>query len=495
MANPYVFEFSSLTGGVDGALDSFNTTSLTDASHAKVDTGSIVYTYVFGSGSSATENSPFIVAPDTGTGRWLLSGAISKYDTKQNLLVNSGLGVCSNSTLENVPGTSNLITSWTNNTYETFTSSGANITSAINTTLSGQATSTFASDLTEGKLYRAVINLTLNSGAEPQFNISNASAEKSLSATLAAGVNTFIFTAGEEQSRAYFWTTNGVATNFSATCTLYEVTPGFIAADTLAMDGHSKTSTLDAYRYYNEDNTYGYGQYLLHLVKGADSAEYYSFDDLLMGYKDFHGRTVAGGFWVYSDTATDNIKVSIYDGVSEIALSTSFVGAGSKTWVEVSGAVANTATECTLRILCDGDTADESYISQPILIFGSVIGEGNYSQPQGEVVRCDSSEIYLEDYQSVTVSAGIDLDIESQSNGMIPKGFKALVMYLHGECAVAEKTISLGYQDLKLYSQVADIRIAGQGWVRDYDNDGAIQLSRNSTFNLVSISVFGVQVS
>ena len=52
MANPYVFEFSSLTGGVDGALDSLNTTSVPDASHARVDTGSIVYTYVFNSGSS-----------------------------------------------------------------------------------------------------------------------------------------------------------------------------------------------------------------------------------------------------------------------------------------------------------------------------------------------------------------------------------------------------------------------------------------------------------
>ena len=73
MANPYVFEFSSLTGGVDGALDSLNTTSIPDESHAKVDTGSIVYTYVFSSASSATESSPEIIAPDTGSGRWLLS--------------------------------------------------------------------------------------------------------------------------------------------------------------------------------------------------------------------------------------------------------------------------------------------------------------------------------------------------------------------------------------------------------------------------------------
>ena len=93
MANPYVFECSSLTGGVDGSLDSLNTTSLADASHAKVDTGSIVYTYVFSSASSATEKSPEIIAPDTGTGRWLLSSAIS----------NSGFGVYSYPNLSTPP--------------------------------------------------------------------------------------------------------------------------------------------------------------------------------------------------------------------------------------------------------------------------------------------------------------------------------------------------------------------------------------------------------
>ena len=76
MANSHVYEFSSLTGGVDGALDSINTTSIPDESHAKVDTGAIVYTYVFSSASSATESSPEIIAPDTGSGRCLITTAL-----------------------------------------------------------------------------------------------------------------------------------------------------------------------------------------------------------------------------------------------------------------------------------------------------------------------------------------------------------------------------------------------------------------------------------
>jgi len=491
MANPYVFEFSSLTGGVDGALDSFNTTSLTDASHAKVDTGSIVYTYVFGSGSSATENSPFIVAPDTGTGRWLLSGAISKYDTKQNLLVNSGLGVCSNSTLENVPGTSNLITSWTNATYETFTSSGANITSAINTTGNGQASFTFADDLAEGKLYRAVITLTLTSGTAPQFNINGTGT------TLVAGVNTIVFTALASQSTTYFWTTNGVATNFSATCTLYEVTPGFVAANSYGPDGWIKTTSADIYREHSGDNTKDGSFYALKFTKGADSNESLiwpvaSLHSTPAHYMKFRGRTVCIGMWVKTSVA-NNIKVGFYDGAWH--LSDYHTGGGEWEWLEYSYTPATDITRFNAGLYANGSTADESYHTQPVVMFGSSIGEGNYSQPQGEIVWCDATDIDLTDYNNDTISADVDIDIEAQSKGIIPKGFKALNMFLQGECAASEKTLSLGWQDLKLYSQVANGMISGNGMVRDKDNDGTISLKRDATFTLVEINITGVQVS
>lgn len=61
---------------------------------------------------------------------------------------------------------SNLITEWTNlagHPYETFTSSGANITSAIETGVDGQAYTNYWS-ITKGMAMKGVINLTLNSG-------------------------------------------------------------------------------------------------------------------------------------------------------------------------------------------------------------------------------------------------------------------------------------------------------------------------------------------
>jgi len=71
---PKFLNFSSLTGGGAGALDSVNTTSLANAAHAWVNDGTYFYFYVFNSASGAAEDSPLIIAPDTGTGRWILTG-------------------------------------------------------------------------------------------------------------------------------------------------------------------------------------------------------------------------------------------------------------------------------------------------------------------------------------------------------------------------------------------------------------------------------------
>lgn len=159
-----------------------------------------------------------------------------------------------------------------------------------------------------------------------------------------------------------------------------EVRHGCVDADTYAADDHSKTTTLDCFREWNvaSPNTYGYGKWLLKLVKGADTAEYYNFDDINIDYRDAQGKTVAFGCYVYSVTAVDNIKLSIYDGQSEIAVSTTHCGADSITWMEVTGTVAANATKVQPRILCDGDTSDIAYISHPVLLLGSKIGAGNY---------------------------------------------------------------------------------------------------------------------
>ena len=446
MANPRYFEFSSLTGGVDGALDSFNTTSLTDASHARVDTGSIVYTYVFGSGSSATENSPFIVAPDTGTGRWLLSSAISKYDTKQNLLTNSGFGVWSSSTLENI---------------------GTQI--SVSDIASGVCTTAATQNLAEGKLV--------------EFGAGGSTASGVYRVTAVVTDTTF--------------TINDTSITDATAVTCYESTPGCVSADTFGPDGWLKTSTLDIYREHSGTNTKDGSFYSAKMVKGNDASSglYWpkSISDKEHFYSRFAGKTVALGVWVKTAFASNAI-LRIYDGVSA-TYSSYHTGGGDWEWIEISKTCSTSISSFTVGIINYSDSTDIAYTSQPMLVFGSVIGEGNYSQPPGEVVWCDATSRSLTDYTSASVSADVAIDIEAQTEGAVPKGFRAINCILSGSCFTAEKYLSLDAVDLRIYSQVSNINVSNSDWVRDKNNDGLISLVRSATFSSVGIYITGVQVS
>jgi len=501
MANPYVFEFSSLTGGVDGSLDSHNTTSLPDESHAKVDTGSIVYFYVFNSSSSATEKSPEIIAPDAGTGRWLLSSSISKNDVKQNLLTNPGFGLCTNSTLENVPGTSELIVEFANSgtvPYDTFNVSGTSITSAIISSGSASGYDYFASPLTEGKLYRLIVNVTKTGVQYPTVKIDDETTE-SLNHTTKGGEETLVFRALTDCTRIFISNTD--ATNYSATFSLYEVTPGYVTG-TKGPDGWGKNTALKLYREHSGINTKDGSFYSLRCVKGDDAIteQLISFryirDDIDF-YTKFLGRTVCYGIFI--KTAHSNLaKVTIQDGVC-MSSSDYHTGGGGWEWFEVPKTISESATAVTLTIqfVEGGGLGNEAFVSQPMFMFGSVIGEGNYSQPVGEIIWCNAENIALTNYVHASVSTDVWIDIESETDGKVPKGFNALNINVSAICSDvgASYRFLLGQYDLSLYSQVAALRNSTSGMVRDSNHNGKILLTTQETFTGVTIRITGVQVS
>jgi hypothetical protein len=154
---------------------------------------------------------------------------------------------------------------------------------------------------------------------------------------------------------------------------------GCVAADSYAADTHSKTTTLDCFREWNEDvsSSYGKGRYLLKLVKGADGAEYYNFDEIANDGRDGLGKHVVFGCYVYA-LQDNNIKLSAYDGSTEFVVSDTYCPANELTWMEITGVVPETATVMKARILCDGATGDVAYISEPIAMLGTYIGPGNY---------------------------------------------------------------------------------------------------------------------
>lgn len=110
-----------------------------------------------------------------------------------------------------------FIASWTNNAtfpYETFTSSGADITQAVNSTGYGIAnTNTFW--LNKGATYLFQWHITLNSGTAPGFVVSNNSSASAV-AVSTNGNNVYMFTAGADDN-FYFTLRNesGVAADFA----------------------------------------------------------------------------------------------------------------------------------------------------------------------------------------------------------------------------------------------------------------------------------------
>lgn len=115
-------------------------------------------------------------------------------------------------------GTNLLSGAWTNNgsfPYETFTHSGLNITSAINTTAYGAANRVWTP--VAGKTYTASFTLTLNSGTAPTLFVESSSSHGNGQSYLPVnGANYFTFTATSSSSSYFnFSVNNGVATNFA----------------------------------------------------------------------------------------------------------------------------------------------------------------------------------------------------------------------------------------------------------------------------------------
>ena len=415
------------------------------------DNSSGEFTFASGEGFTATpEDGDIFTLIQTSevvgqTGATGATGAVGPMGV-ENLLSNSGFGVWSNSTLENV---------------------GTQI--SVSDIASGVCTTSDTEDLAVGKL------VEFGAGGSTDNNVYRVTA-----------VSTNVS-----------FTVNDTSITDATNATCYEVTPGCVATNSYGPDGWIKTTSADIYREHSGDNTKDGSFYALKFTKGADTNESLiwpvaSLHSTPAHYMKFRGRTACIGMWVKTSVA-NNIKVGFYDGAWH--LSDYHTGGGEWEWLEHSYTPATDITRFNTGLYASGSTADESYHTQPMLIFGSSIGEGNYSQPQGEIVWCDASSVSLNDYVNASVSANVHIDIESQTNGMVPKGFKALNMFMQGKCATAGKSLYIQGYSLWLYSQVTNLNVAANNWVRDYTNNGEIDLLRSDTFTSVYIKITGVQVS
>lgn len=121
-----------------------------------------------------------------------------------------------------------IVSSWTNfgagSEYGTFTTAGANITSAIHDGVGYAYSKSNDCELTIGALYKDVATLTLNSGETPWHAVgSNSGNTGDMSDNLSAGANTRIFTFNTTDYDFLLVRSNNAA-DFSCTFSLKQIT-------------------------------------------------------------------------------------------------------------------------------------------------------------------------------------------------------------------------------------------------------------------------------
>ncbi len=262
------------------------------------------------------------------------------------------------------------------------------------------------------------------------------------------------------------------------TVCLYEVVPGCVnTSSNLAMDGWWKDLLTKCWRQHNDGGTLThdgsfYATQVYFPAGGYELAQPAGSYNQAEWTQRFAGRTVTFGCWMKSDNAT-LIRIADSEGYSDVEHSDS----GNWQWLEVTRACDATISAFSVRIR--GDATETVYISQPMLVFGSAIGSGNYSRPSGEIVNCEAYINFTDTASPVAADDKI-LNLEALSSGKIPKGAKAIQAWARTtDSGVAnEKGIQWGADsiynyELTLLPQVSTKRVAAHGRV-SCNEDGDI---------------------
>jgi hypothetical protein len=130
--------------------------------------------------------------------------------------------------------------------------------------------------------------------------------------------------------------------------------------------------------------------------------------------------------WVKASDA-NHIRIRIYDDVIGSVYSAYHTGGGDWEWLEVTSTIGAAATEVYPITIFNTVSGKTAYFSQPMLVYGSSIGEGNYQPIVNEVVWLEAQRTSTKFYSAGFSDEGAtNLNIEADSNGAIPKGAKAI---------------------------------------------------------------------
>ena len=218
----------------------------------------------------------------------------------------------------------------------------------------------------------------------------------------------------------------------------YEITPCCTNnADNLAFDGWHKDETVDIYRQHWDATYSKCGSFYSLKIVPSHADDYVVFplfpeiSDKEFWYKQFCGETVTIGAWVLTNTAS-HAHVYIGDNVSGAQYSGYHTGGGAWEWLELTFTIDAAATRVLFGFYCtvagDVDGSTIVYVSQPMLVLSTSIGEGQYQPRLQEEILLEKA-ILSNSLDALTSQDDIpvaNLNIESDSSAMLPKGCKAV---------------------------------------------------------------------
>jgi len=444
---------------------------------------------------------------------------------KENLLTNSGFDVWSNSTLVNVGDDLVVNGAFGSNVTGWVGSSGnvAHDTDKMKVTATapyGYGRTTAAITVVPGKLYRLKYkyqNTASEIASVSVYNIQSTGnyANNSYSSladlpdsTSMSAEQTWIFEAEAGNTTIYlgFHAKNNTDICWFDDISLYEVTPGCVGVSD-SFDGWQRrggTSTK-CWRQHSDGDTEAVtkvGSFYSLKTISTTSAWNHAWPNAtlitdLNFLARFAGRKVTAGCWVYSTLATPEIRLNLYTGSDN--LSTQTVSQNTWTWLEVTATCPDALANFQLQFYKSNNTSETYYISQPMLVFGNSIGEGNYTRPQGEIVWFENYDD-LTDYTGAAISSNATINLEVQSNGVIPKGAKAVYCNVAGQASALDAELVLAQasdaneRGTWMIAAVATPRyVSASGWV-PCDSNGDIGVWQSAAWADARIRVTGVEL-
>lgn len=353
-----------------------------------------------------------------------------------NLITNSGFGIWSNSTIQTIGN--NLIsnsdfnsgdTLWIKNSGWTIVDQGGGDYQAVATAATGW-NSIYQSVTTEiGRIYEVTYTCTAYTTGEHSVYVGGTITPDystyAYTHSLATGTFSIRFKATSTSHNIGVTATSSF-TGRIGSITCYLVTVGIISTTSNACDTWKKNTGAQIYREHKGTNTKDGSFYSLKYYTGTAGHEvsWPKYPADLSHVAKFAGKQVTFGCWMKSDqTANNKLKLWIGEISNYYAY---YSGSGNWEWVELTRVISSNTTSISFGFW-DDDAGKTAYISQPMLVFGDYIGEGNYRSIANEVIALETATL------ASSVSSGnfstfssTTFDPEIQFKLRISNNYKAL---------------------------------------------------------------------